>query len=238
MKDCLLKSYKEKVGLIMSYNALIVEDDIDIAHILSLTLTKMTVHTTINYSGQEALQTLKDNQFDLVILDLMLPELSGEEILPFIKENTYSKVIVISAKTDVEEKVKLLNLGADDYMTKPFDAKEVTARVSVQLRNLDSKPQMKQLKWKDLTLDISKYQMFYKNIEINLTNSEFEIMKLLMHYPEKAFSKQKIYESIQGIYLGDDNTINVHISNIRKKIALQTTETYIQTVWGIGFMLI
>lgn len=157
MKDYSLKSYKEKVGLNMSYNALIVEDDIDIAHILSLTLTKMTVHTTINYSGQEALQTLKNNQFDLVILDLMLPELSGEELLPYIKENTYSKVIVISAKTDVEEKVKLLDLGADDYMTKPFDAKEVTARVSVQLRNLDNKPQMEKLKWKNLTLDISKY---------------------------------------------------------------------------------
>jgi len=222
----------------MKHTALIIEDDIDIAHILSLTLTKMDIHTTINYSGSEALQTIQNKDYDLVILDLMLPEMSGEDLLPSIKEKTNSKVIIISAKTDVDEKVKMLELGADDYMTKPFDAKEVSARVSVQLRNLENSPKKENLKWRDLTIDSSKYQVFYKNIEINLTNSEFEILKLLMSYPEKAFSKQQIYEAIQGIYLGDDNTINVHISNIRKKISQYTNDIYIQTVWGIGFMLI
>ncbi|QHW35980.1 response regulator transcription factor [Staphylococcus ursi] len=222
----------------MQYEALIIEDDIDIAHILSLTLTKMNIKAHIVYSGLEAQACIEKNTYDLILLDLMLPEVTGEEILPIIKANTNSKIIVISAKVDIEEKVHLLHKGADDYITKPFDIKEVAARVAVQLRNLEHHKNPEVLVWKDLRLDLTKHQAYIKNIEMNLTNTEYDILTLLMSQPENAFSKQKIYEKVQGIYFGDDNTINVHISNIRKKISKHTNETYIKTVWGIGFMLI
>lgn len=222
----------------MGYHALIIEDDIDIAHILSLTLTKMHIKTTLNFSGQEAIETLEKDQFDLILLDLMLPEVSGEEVLSYIKAHANSRVVVISAKTDVEEKVRLLSSGADDYLTKPFDTKELAAWIDVQLRNLQQMPRQGDiLTWRDLTIDKQTRKVQVKNQVLNVTNTEYDILCLFMLTPEQPISKQKIYENIQGIYLGDDNTVNVHISNIRKKLAAFSDESYIKTVWGIGFML-
>ena len=168
----------------------------------------------------------------------MLPGISGETLLPLIKKEHNSKIIVISAKTDVDEKVNLLSMGADDYITKPFDSKELTARVNVQLRNINNKSNNKELIWKDLKLDKDKRKVTLKNSLIPLTNTEFEILTILMQEPETAISKQKLYVAVQGVYIGDDNTISVHVSNIRKKINLYTDDIYLQTVWGIGFMLV
>ncbi|MDK6298231.1 response regulator transcription factor [Staphylococcus caprae] len=222
----------------MNYNALVVEDDIEIAHILSLTLAKIKVRADIVYSGNEAQQQLDKKSYDIVLLDLMLPGISGETLLPLIKKEHNSKIIVISAKTDVDEKVNLLSMGADDYITKPFDSKELTARVNVQLRNINNKSNNKELIWKDLKLDKDKRKVTLKNSLIPLTNTEFEILTILMQEPETAISKQKLYVAVQGVYIGDDNTISVHVSNIRKKINLYTDDIYLQTVWGIGFMLV
>lgn len=222
----------------MNYNALVVEDDIEIAHILSLTLAKIKVRADIVYSGNEAQQQLDKKSYDIVLLDLMLPGISGETLLPLIKKEHNSKIIVISAKTDIDEKVNLLSMGADDYITKPFDSKELTARVNVQLRNINNKSNNKELIWKDLKLDKDKRKVALKNSLIPLTNTEFEILTILMQEPETAISKQKLYVAVQGVYIGDDNTISVHVSNIRKKINLYTDDIYLQTVWGIGFMLV
>ena len=222
----------------MNYNALVVEDDIEIAHILSLTLAKIKVRADIVYSGNEAQQQLDKKSYDIVLLDLMLPGISGETLLPLIKKEHNSKIIVISAKTDVDEKVNLLSMGADDYITKPFDSKELTARVNVQLRNINNKSNNKELIWKDLKLDKDKRKVTLKNSLIPLTDTEFEILTILMQEPETAISKQKLYVAVQGVYIGDDNTISVHVSNIRKKINLYTDDIYLQTVWGIGFMLV
>ncbi|BBD88790.1 response regulator transcription factor [Staphylococcus caprae] len=222
----------------MNYNALVVEDDIEIAHILSLTLAKIKVRADIVYSGNEAQQQLDKKSYDIVLLDLMLPGISGETLLPLIKKEHNSKIIVISAKTDIDEKVNLLSMGADDYITKPFDSKELTARVNVQLRNINNKSNNKELIWKDLKLDKDKRKVTLKNSLIPLTNTEFEILTILMQEPETAISKQKLYVAVQGVYIGDDNTISVHVSNIRKKINLYTDDIYLQTVWGIGFMLV
>nr|MDK7246207.1 response regulator transcription factor [Staphylococcus lugdunensis] len=156
----------------------------------------------------------------------------------YIKAHANSRVVVISAKTDVEEKVRLLSSGADDYLTKPFDTKELAARIDVQLRNLQQMPRQGDiLTWRDLTIDKQTRKVQVKNQVLNVTNTEYDILCLFMLTPEQPISKQKIYENIQGIYLGDDNTVNVHISNIRKKLAAFSDESYIKTVWGIGFML-
>ena len=220
------------------HTALIVEDDIEIAHLLSLTLTRMNVEATIVYTGNDAKSILEQHTYDLVLLDLMLPGISGDLLLGDIKTNSNSKVIVISAKSDVTNKVELLEKGADDYITKPFDAKELAARINVQLRNVTNVAHGEILEWKGLSLDTVQRKVLFNHQEINLTNSEYDILNILIKSPERPISKRTLYEKTQGMYLGDDNTINVHVSNLRKKIAQHTNESYIKTVWGIGFMLI
>lgn len=224
----------------MTNSVLIVEDDIEIAHLLSLTITKIGLHTTMVYSGQEAKTLLANKHYDIILLDLMLPEITGEDLVEYIRNELQSniKIIVISAKTDVDEKVKLLSNGANDYMTKPFDTKELTARVKVQLRALENINDTQINEWRDIYLDKTKRIVKFQQQPLELTNSEYDILCLLMESPEKPLSKKQIYEEIQGMYLGDDNTISVHISNIRRKLKQHTDETYIKTVWGIGFMLV
>lgn len=222
----------------MDNRILIIEDDIEIAHLLSLMVTKMGYCADMIFDGLEALTLLEQKEYDLILLDLMLPKISGDTLLNVIRKNNDLKVIVISAKSDVTDKVKLLELGADDYITKPFENKEVEARIQVQLRNVSSKSD-KNLSHRDLELDILKREVSLKNKSIKLTNSEFDILTELMKKPSIPISKREIYECVRtGTYLGDDNTISVHVSNIRKKFEAITDEPYIKTVWGIGFMLI
>ncbi|UEX90193.1 response regulator transcription factor [Staphylococcus ratti] len=222
----------------MKYNALIIEDDIEIAHIISLNLAHMETQSTLAYTGDEGLSKLEKDTFDLVILDLMLPGKSGDEIIKELKNKTEAKIVVVSAKSEVNDKVNLLLSGADDYIIKPFAKEEFRARIQVQLRNLNKRITNQKLKWKALELDKSKRSVTFNQTQIALTNTEFDILALLIASPETPFTKRQIYEVIQGVYLGDDNTVNVHVSNLRKKLAQHTTDTYIKTVWGIGFMLV
>ncbi|WP_265458586.1 response regulator transcription factor [Enterococcus sp. HY326] len=215
---------------------LLVEDDNGINKLLTI-LLKDTYQVVSAFSGTEGLLLLNQQRFDLVLLDLMLPGLSGEELLEQLPPQ--QPVIIISAKKEVSDKVKLLKLGADDYITKPFDQAEVLARIEVQLRKSQPVSQNNQLTWRQLTLLKEKHQAFIEEQLLQLTNAEFDILALLMAHPEEVFSKGKIYEAIwQGTYYGDDNTISVHVSNLRKKIAQVTSEEYLKTIWGIGFMLV
>ena len=178
--------------------------------------------------------------FALVILDLMLPGMNGEMLLPKIKEKQQIPVIIVSAKDSLDSKVNLLTLGAEDYMTKPFEIQELVARVGVQIRRFsDKEGQPKQmLRYKDLVLDQDSFSAFVNETEIVLTKQEFKILELLLTYPNRVYSKQDIYDyAWDGIYIGEDKTINVHISNIRKKLKAVSPEEYIETVWGIGFRL-
>ena len=168
----------------------------------------------------------------------MLPGKSGDEIIEDLKRLSKAKIIVVSAKSEVNDKVNLLLLGADDYIIKPFDKEEFSARIQVQLRNIHTESRNQTLTWKGLELNKTKRCLMLNDHTINLTNTEFDLLTLLMSKPETPFTKKQIYESIQGIYMGDDNTINVHISNLRKKLAQYSNESYIKTVWGIGFMLV
>ncbi|KYG26987.1 response regulator transcription factor [Alkalihalobacillus trypoxylicola] len=219
---------------------LIIEDDQEISHLLRLILSNAGFDAIVAYSGTEGMLQLESNRFDLILLDLMLPGLTGEELIKKIKQRSGIPIIVISAKSNIDEKVQVLQLGAEDYITKPFHTKEVLARIEVQLRNLKVRKNHNTEKhWRDLLLHTEKRTVFFKGYELSLTNAEYDILNLFMNHPERAFSKKEIYEKVwKGHYYGDDNTISVHVSNIRKKISLFSSDSYIKTVWGVGFMLI
>ncbi|RFB12669.1 DNA-binding response regulator [Bacillus sp. HNG] len=219
---------------------LIIEDDQEISRLLSVILEKSHMEPVAAYSGTEGLLQLQNNTFDLILLDLMLPGKSGEELLKEIRETSSIPIIVISAKVDIENKVQVLKMGADDYITKPFHQEEVMARVEVQIRKASFHPeQSAEIGWRELRMNTEKRSVTLKENELQLTNAEFDILTFFMNNPERALSKREIYESIwKGTYYGDDNTISVHVSNLRKKISEMTTEEYIKTIWGVGFMLI
>ncbi len=229
-----------KEVLIKMKSILIIEDDTDINNVIFETLTKAGYHCTQAFSGTEALMCLDRETFSLAVMDLMLPGLSGESLLPKLKEKQQIPVIVVSAKDSLDSKVNLLTSGAEDYLTKPFEIQELVARASVQIRRFSgdhgAKPKM--LKYKDLILNQESFTASLNGTEIILTKQEFKILELLLSHPNKVHSKQEIYDyAWDDIYIGEDKTINVHISNIRKKLKAVTEKEYIETVWGIGFRL-
>ncbi|WP_339229326.1 response regulator transcription factor [Oceanobacillus sp. FSL K6-2867] len=219
---------------------LIIEDDQEISKLLSVILSKSGMDSIVAYSGTEGLLQLQNNKFDLILLDLMLPGKSGEDLIKAIREENSIPIIVISAKVDIENKVHVLKMGADDYITKPFNQEEVLARIEVQFRKSSVHPsRTAENVWRGLKIKPEKLSASLENNELQLTNAEFDILSLFVSHPEQAFSKREIYERIwKGTYLGDDNTISVHVSNLRKKIAGITSDEYIKTIWGVGFMLV
>lgn len=223
----------------MQYRILVIEDDTDINNVIADTLTKAGYICTQAFSGTEALLYLERENYALAVMDLMLPGLSGENLLPKLKEKQSIPVIVVSAKNGLDSKINMLTSGAEDYITKPFEIQELIARVGVQIRRFTgSEETPKQLQYKDLVLNKVSFTASVNGEEIVLTKQEFKILELLLSYPNKVFSKQDIYDyAWNDIYIGEDKTINVHISNIRKKLKAVSSEEYIETVWGIGFRL-
>lgn len=218
---------------------LIVEDDTDINNLLFTALKKQGYTATQAFSGTEAKMLLKMENFALVLLDLMLPGISGEEVLEFIKEQGNSAVIILTAKDTLDDKVNLLIAGADDYITKPFEIQEVLARVQVQLRRSIQEGKSNVLSHKQMVLDREKFQIEVGGKLLGkITKQEFSILELLLKHPKQVFSKEDIFEyAWEEPYMGETKTLDVHISNIRKKIKEVTKEEYIETVWGIGYRL-
>ena len=222
-------------------NILITEDDTHINQMLCELLTQNGYTTSSAYSGTEALLLLSQNNFSLILLDLMLPGKTGEQVLQEIRITHNTPIIVLTAKADKETTVKLLQAGADDYLTKPFDNNELLARIAIQLRRITSLDSSKtdKLNFKDITLDLSGYDAYINSIKVGLSKREFEILRLMMSHPQKVFTKNNLYESVWGgEFFGDDNTVNVHISKLRSKLGtINPDQEYIQTVWGIGFKM-
>lgn len=218
---------------------LIVEDDTDINNLLFTALKKQGYTATQAFSGTEAKMLLKMENFALILLDLMLPGISGEEVLEFIKEQGNSAVIILTAKDTLDDKVNLLIAGADDYITKPFELQEVLARVQVQLRRGVQGGNNNVLSHKQMVLDREKFQIEVGGKLLGkITKQEFSILELLLKHPKQVFSKEDIFEyAWEEPYMGETKTLDVHISNIRKKIKEVTKEEYIETVWGIGYRL-
>lgn len=225
---------------------LIVEDDNDINAMLKELLEQSGYKTVQAFSGTEALLYIEKQCPLAMILDLMLPGLSGEELLARVKkEYPQVAVIVSSAKDGTKTRIDLLRAGADDYIVKPFDTEELLARLEAVLRRSTSfrgkraAREMTKLTYRDLVMEPSEFQVFVAGQELKLTRREFLILQLLMENPGKVFTKSNIYQSVWNEeFLGEDNAVNVHISNIRQKIAkIKGEETYIETVWGIGFKM-
>ncbi len=214
---------------------LIIDDDIYVGNVLEEALTKEGYCVSRAYSGTEALLVLSRSKPDLVLLDLMLPGLNGEEVLPQIKG---IPVIVVSAKVDIDDKVEMLLGGAADYITKPFNTKELLARIAVQLRTPAAAPAVSTLTFDDITLNTDTHIVTIDKSEIKLTRTEYAILKLLMQNPTQIITKSRLLDRI-----GEDtpdcteNSLKTHISHLRAKLRKVKDKDYIEAVWGIGFKM-
>lgn len=218
---------------------LIIEDEKDVNKLLAQTLQDSGYETVSLYNGLDTIKFLKEEQFAVVLLDLMLPFKSGDEVLQDIRSISNIPVIVISAKDMVRTKVDLLAAGADDYITKPFDLEEMTARVASNIRRYNNSNTVKTISYKELMVDEDAKTITVNGHKLNLTAKEYQMLELFIKYPNKVFSKVNLYETIWGEeYLGDDNVIKTHISNIRSKIRTNSKAEYIETVWGLGYRLV
>ena len=219
---------------------MVVEDDTNINNLLKTALEKAGYKVLQAFSGTEAELILQMKEsISLVLLDLMLPGISGEEVLKHIRDRGNLPVIVLTARDSLDEKIGMLTRGADDYITKPFEIPEVIARIQVQLRHAGREIENKQMTYRNLVLDKVTYQVRIDGKEVpQITKQEFAILELLVSHPKQVFSKEDIFSyAWNEPYMGETKTLDVHISNIRKKIKRVTTDEYIETVWGIGYRL-
>ncbi|MDO4317966.1 MAG: response regulator transcription factor [Lachnospiraceae bacterium] len=217
---------------------LIIEDDPDINQMLRLLLRQNGYGTVSAYSGTEGVLVHGKN-IRLVLLDLMLPGRSGEEIVRELKQKHNVPIIVMSAIHDVNKKVDLFALGADDYVTKPFHNEELLARIAARLRTGGEAPKGEKLVYKELTLDRADFSASCGGAPMELSRHEFALLALLMENPGRTCTKSRIYDSVwDDENSADDNTLNVHISKLRKKLRECSPEAdYIETVWGVGYRL-
>lgn len=216
-------------------NILIVDDDMHIGNMLEETLTKNGYQVFRAYSGTECLLMLSNIKPDLVLLDLMLPGLNGEDVLPKIKG---TPVIVVSAKADIDNKVDLLLGGAVDYVTKPFNMKELLARISVHLRNAESMLISSELVFENIVLNTNTHIVRIDKMETKLTRTEYAILKLLMQNPTQVVTKSLLLDRISADTPDcTESSLKMHISNLRKKLREISGRDYIEAVWGIGFKM-
>ena len=229
-----------------SERLLIVEDDNEIGDILDKYLKGNGYDTDRAYNGIEAINKIEEEEFSLVLLDIMLPFKSGDQVLQKVRETKQIPVIIISAKDMIQTKIDVMRMGADDYITKPFDLDEVLVRIEAVLRrtvgNLSggvSSSKKEVIKHKNIEIDRDAARVLVKGQSVTLTSKEYAILELFLTNPNKIFSKTNIYESIwDDTYIYDDNTLMVHISNLRNKLKdIDSEEEYIETIWGMGYRL-
>lgn len=216
---------------------LIIEDDVTINKLLRSIIEKNGYAVDSAYSGTEGITMGLHEEYSLILLDLMLPEKSGEEVMEELRRANTTPVIVLSSKNETYNRIELLRLGADDYITKPFDVDEVILRIQAVLRRT-SQQESKEIVFCELVIQTDSKRVFVGDDELSCTATEYAILELLMKNPSQIFSKRTIYEIVMGEdYLQEDNTMNVHISNLRRKIAEHTDKKYIETVYGMGYRL-
>ena len=220
----------------------IVEDDKNIAEIEQFALKNAGYSVEIFKNAKDFEEKIKAEYPDLVILDVMLPDRDGLSILRDLRTGAGTAkipIIMVTAKTTEMDKVKGLDQGADDYITKPFELAEVLARIQVQLRHAGRDTESREIVWRDMILDRNSYQISIGGKEIQkITRQEFAILELLVSHPKQVFSKEDIFSyAWDEPYMGETKTLDVHISNIRKKIKAVTEDEYIETVWGIGYRI-
>lgn len=221
---------------------LIVDDDENIAELISLYLTKECYDTKIAEDGEKAMEEFKTYQPDLIILDLMLPGIDGYQVCRTIRQTSDVPIIMLSAKGEVFDKVLGLELGADDYMIKPFDAKELVARVKTILRRYQKTSQpareeqkIKRVEYPDLVINLTNYSVMYKGQLLEMPPKELELLYFLASSPNQVFTREQLLDHIWGYeYLGDTRTVDVHVKRLREKLK-GDSHWKIATVWGIGY---
>lgn len=226
------------------YKILLVEDDAEISEMLKNYLATENYEVACAFDGQQACTMFDDASYDLVLLDLMIPKISGMGVMQHIREKSFVPIIILSAKDSESDKTLGLGLGADDYITKPFSVVEVLARIKAALRrtlHYDSAAAKEPavLRAGELVMDLSDYTVQKGEESIDLTAKEFEILKLFMQNPKKVYTKEQLYSLVwQDAYCGDENAVNVHISRLRNKIEEDPRNPrYVLTVWGIGYKM-
>lgn len=221
------------------YKILIADDECDIIKLLRLYLEKDDIKIYEANDGKAAINVLDENEIDLAIVDIMMPKINGFELIKKIRASNNMPIIILSAKVETTDKIFGLELGADDYITKPFDPMEVAARVKANLRRFYNLNQMKiehitEIKVRDLILDTSQCVLYKENKKIDLTSVEYKVLKLFMESPGRVFTKEQIFESGWGEeFVVDDNTIRVCISKLRNKVG----EEDIKTIRGLGYRM-
>jgi DNA-binding response OmpR family regulator len=223
---------------------LIVEDDREINKLLSDFLQENNYETISAYNGREASEKMKTQVYDLILMDLMLPYKDGKTLIEELREYSDCPVVVLSAKSMMDTRLEVLRIGADDYIMKPFDLKEVLVRIQVVLRRsgaVGSQTGGKKediLTWGELTFNRNENRVTYGDKNIPLTAKELMLLQLFLEYPNKTYTKANLYEAVwHDDYYYEDNTINVHVSNLRNKLKKAAGRDYIETVWGIGYRL-
>lgn len=233
--------------MVSKQKILIVDDDENIAELISLYLTKECFETQIVYDGESALETVKTFEPNLILLDLMLPGIDGYQVCREVRATSQTPIIMLSAKGEIFDKVLGLELGADDYIEKPFDTKELVARVKAVLRRykpstaapvaeeLPAAPKVKMVEYPDLIINLTNYSVMYRGHIIEMPPKELELLYFLASSPNQVFTREQLLDQIWGYeYIGDTRTVDVHIKRLREKI--RDHESWrLSTVWGIGY---
>ena len=225
----------------MSRKVLVVDDEKLIVKGIRFSLEQDSMEVDCAYDGEEALEKIRANEYDIVLLDVMLPKLNGFEVCQQVREFSDVPILMLTAKGDDMDKILGLEYGADDYITKPFNILEVKARIKAITRRTTKAAQKKKedglLKASDMTLDTDSKRLHIKDQEINLTSKEFDVLELLVRNPDKVYSREKLLQIVWGSqYPGDVRTVDVHIRRLREKIESNPSEPkYVHTKWGVGY---
>lgn len=217
---------------------LIVDDEIDIAELISDVLTDEGLETTIKNNGEDAVEIATKEQFDLIILDIMMPKMNGTEVCSQIRDKVDCPIIFVTAKTQLLDKLVGFEIGADDYITKPFTIEELVARVKAHIRrsNRASKTNQNIITIGEIRINKESFEVFKNDTPVELSTREFELLSYLMENAGIALSKDQIFDAVWGSNYGEIGTVAVHIKSLRTK--LDTEEKYIKTIWGLGYKFV
>ena len=224
----------------MSKRVLVVDDEKLIVKGIRFSLEQDGMEVECAYDGEEALEKVKENKYDIILLDLMLPKISGLEVCQQIREFSQVPIVMLTAKGEDMDKILGLEYGADDYITKPFNILEVKARIKAIMRRTSRTEKTEReriIEVQDMKIDCESRRVYIKGEEVNLTAKEFDLLELLVHNPNKVYSRENLLKIIWGYeYLGDVRTVDVHIRRLREKIESNPSDPkYVHTKWGVGY---
>jgi DNA-binding response OmpR family regulator len=214
---------------------LVVDDDNNICDLIEIYLQKEGYKVFKAYNGKDAIKVFGEKQIDLIVLDVMMPQMDGYEVLKEIRKNSQVPILMLTAKGETFDRVLGLELGADDYMVKPFEPKELIARIRAVLRRYKPQTQKRAIEFANLIIDADSYIVVYKGNEVEMPPKEFELLYFLGSNPNKVFTRDQLLYEVWGYdYPGDSRTVDVHVKRIREKL-YEENEWQIKTVWGVGY---